>query len=502
MWLALCLGGPPLAVLTALVLTQSLAVLPFLASAAVVALLAGIVSWLVQADLDRLAAALDHLAASTTPLPPETQPFLPFLKPLAAQLAHLARRGAAGAARLAERRGIDETIVERLPDALLILDSGQSVIRTNAAARAAFGAEIPAVLRHPELRGAIGRALASGAAETADVTIPVPVERTLRASILPLGATPTQPPTAHVVLVLSDRTREHAIERMRADFVANASHELRTPLASLIGFIETLRGPAADDRPAQRRFLGIMAGEAARMQRLIDDLLSLSRIELVEHQPPAGAVDLATLLPRIAAGFEPRLAERHMQLRLNLAPALPLVAADADQLAQVVQNLLDNAVKYGRESGTVRVSAETLGAGASFAVTDDGPGIPRQHLPRLTERFYRVDKGRSRAIGGTGLGLAIVKHIINRHRGQLTIESKEGNGSTFRVWLPAAPVRPRGSALTRGWAPGPHERCAAPGAGPLDPTRAARHNTEGFQGLSPWQGCRGQRPLVFHAVPA
>jgi len=432
-WLALCLGGPPLAVLAALALAGTLPLVPFLAAAGTVALCAGLVAWLVQADLDRLSAALERLATGILPTR-ETRPFLPFLRPLAAGIADVARRSAAEAARLAGRRGIDETIVERLPDALLILDEGHSVVRANEAARAAFGAEIPAVLRHPELRDAIDRALASGAPETADVTIPVPVERTVRASILPLA----EGAGRHVVVVLSDRTREHAIERMRADFVANASHELRTPLASLIGFIETLRGPAADDPPAQRRFLGIMDGEAARMQRLIDDLLSLSRIELVEHQPPAGAVDLATFLPRIAAGFEPRLAERHMQLRVALAPDLPLVAADADQLAQVVQNLLDNAVKYGSERGTVQLTAETQGTGATFAVTDDGQGIARQHLPRLTERFYRVDKGRSRAIGGTGLGLAIVKHIVNRHRGQLTIESTEGKGSTFRIWLPAA----------------------------------------------------------------
>jgi len=441
-WLALCLGLPPVVVLLALVLTQSLSIGPALAAAAVIALFAGIAAWLLLADLDRLAAILDRMGAGAALRPRESQPLLPFFRPLAAQLAHFARRGAAEAARLAERRGIDETIVERLPDALLILDTKQTVIRTNTAARAAFGAEIPAVLRHPELRGAIGRALASGTAETVDVTIPVPTERTVRASILSLN----HAPSSHIVLVLSDRTREHAIERMRADFVANASHELRTPLASLIGFIETLRGPASDDPPAQRRFLGIMASEAARMQRLIDDLLSLSRIELVEHQPPTGAVDLAVLLPRITAGFEPRLAERHIQLSLRLAPNLPQVVADADQITQVVQNLLDNAVKYGREKGTIRLTAEAHGAGASFAVTDDGPGIPRQHLPRLTERFYRVDKGRSRAIGGTGLGLAIVKHIVNRHRGQLTIESAEGNGSTFRVWLPAAAAKARGSA--------------------------------------------------------
>ena len=431
MWLGLSVGIPPLVVVALLALVRWLAPVPALLAAAAVALFAGILSWLWRADLDRLVAVLQRLGSGNVP-PAEPRVLLPFLNPLAAQLADHARRLAADTARVAERRATDEAIVEHLPDALLILEAGPTVTRTNAAARAAFGAEIPAVLRHPELRVAIDRALASGRSETADVAIPVPVERAVRATVLPF----LQGAPRRVVLVLSDRTREQAIERMRADFVANASHELRTPLASLIGFIETLRGPAADDPPAQRRFLGIMAGEAERMQRLIDDLLSLSRIELVEHQPPSGSVDLAALIPRIAAGFEPRLAERRMHLRLNLAPDLAPVIGDADQLVQVVQNLLDNAVKYGREGGSVQLAAEAQGAGATFADIDDGAGIPRQHLPRQTERFYRVDKGRSRAIGGTGLGLAIVKHIVNRHRGQLTIESTEGRGSTFRVWLP------------------------------------------------------------------
>jgi len=241
--------------------------------------------------------------------------------------------------------------------------------------------------------------------------------------------------------VLSDRTRERAIERMRADFVANVSHELRTPLTSLLGFIDTLRGSAADDPPAQQRFLTIMAEQAARMNRLIDDLLSLSRIELVEHQPPTERVDLGALIGRVAAGFEPRFAERRMALDLSLPPGLPAVKADADQLEQVLQNLLDNAVKYG--GGTVRLAAATAsagrwpaGPGVVVSVADHGPGIPRAHIPRLTERFYRVDKGRSRKAGGTGLGLAIVKHIVNRHRGQFLIESEEGQGCTFSVWLP------------------------------------------------------------------
>jgi two-component system, OmpR family, phosphate regulon sensor histidine kinase PhoR len=249
------------------------------------------------------------------------------------------------------------------------------------------------------------------------------------------------PPIAdggRAVVVLSDRSRERAVERMRADFVANVSHELRTPLASLIGFIDTLRGPAADDPPAQQRFLGIMGEQAARMNRLIDDLLSLSRIELVEHQPPSGRVELGELATRLIAGFEPRLRERSVQLDVRIQDDLPAVIGDADQLVQVLQNLLDNAVKYGREGGTVRfeIAAAAGRAGAEITVTDQGAGIPRQHLPRLTERFYRVDTSRSRAAGGTGLGLAIVKHIVNRHRGQLSIESEEGVGTTVRVWLP------------------------------------------------------------------
>jgi two-component system phosphate regulon sensor histidine kinase PhoR len=300
------------------------------------------------------------------------------------------------------------------------------------------------VLRHPGLRTAIDRAFAGATPQTAELTLPVPMSRELHATVVPMD-----PPLAdggRAIVVLSDRTRERKVERMRADFVANASHELRTPLASLIGFIDTLRGPAADDLPAQQRFLEIMAEQAARMNRLIDDLLSLSRVELTEHQLPSEQLALAALLPRLVAGFEPRLAERSQTLDMQIADALPPVAGDADQLAQVLQNLLDNAVKYGREGGVVRLIAEPAPPGGRWparpgvviSVADQGSGIAREHIPRLTERFYRVDKGRSRAVGGTGLGLAIVKHIVNRHRGQLLIESEIGVGTTINVWLPQA----------------------------------------------------------------
>ncbi len=339
----------------------------------------------------------------------------------------------------------EASIVERLPDPLLVLGLDRSVRRANAAARTAFGDAIGAVLRHPELRAAIDRAIARGpdaAAQLADLRVPVPVPRDVQAMVVALDSPLSG--GGGVLAVLSDRTRERAIERMRADFVANASHELRTPLASLIGFIATLRGPAADDPPAQARFLEIMAEQAERMNRLIDDLLSLSRIEITEHLPPAELVDMQGVVERVLAGLQLAVSARGVTVDLQVAAGLPRVLGDTDQLEQVAGNLLDNALKYGRQGGTIRLGLAGAAQGGKYpgrpgvvlSVEDDGPGIPRQHLPRLTERFYRVDASRSRAVGGTGLGLAIVKHIVNRHRGVLLIDSEAGRGAVFSVWLP------------------------------------------------------------------
>ena len=338
----------------------------------------------------------------------------------------------------------DSPLLDLLPDATLVLDERRQVLRANQAAQQAFGTDISAVLRHPGLRLAIDRGFRTGEAQMADLALPVPVPRDVQAHILTVDR--PLPEGGRAVVILSDRTREKAAERSRADFVANASHELRTPLASLIGFIDTLRGPAADDPPAQQRFLGIMAEQATRMQRLIDDLLSLSRIELAEHQPPRNPVDLTQLIRRVIAGFEPRIAAGQVELDLELPSEPLMVNGDADQLVQVLQNLVDNALKYGADGHFLRVRLSPPVAGERWpvrtglviAVTDRGPGIPPEHLPRLTERFYRVDKGRSRAVGGTGLGLAIVKHIVNRHRGRLVIQSEVGSGTTVRVWLPAS----------------------------------------------------------------
>ena len=337
----------------------------------------------------------------------------------------------------------DEAIVERLPDPLLVLGADRAIRRANEAARSAFGRELNSVLRHPDLRAALDLALAQGATQVVELALRVPLERDVTATVLNLD-----PPLADggkILIVLSDRSRERAVERMRSDFIANASHELRTPLASLIGFIGTLQGPAAEDPPAQRRFLAIMQDQAERMNRLIDDLLALSRIEVSEHQTPHDMVSLGDLLSSLAEAFTPRVAARRQTLIAAIADDLPDVPGDEDQLAQLFQNLIDNAVKYGKDGGTIRLTARVPGKeetrypsehGVVVSVADDGPGIAREHIPRLTERFYRVDKGRSRSVGGTGLGLAIVKHVVARHRGSMWIDSGEGKGACFTVWLP------------------------------------------------------------------
>jgi two-component system phosphate regulon sensor histidine kinase PhoR len=340
-----------------------------------------------------------------------------------------------------------ESIVDALPYAVLQLGRDETILRSNAAARAFFG-EAPegkplvAFLRDPDLLDAVAESLEGRYPEAVDAVLAGSVERALRARAIPLAS-------GGVLLALADVTAVVRAERMRRDFVANVSHELRTPLATLTGFIETLQGAAKDDGPARARFLAIMSQQAARMIRIVTDLLSLSKIEESEHTPPAARVDAGRLAQSTVDALAPQFKAKQAKMELALAPDLPPVLGDADQLAQVFQNLTDNAIKYGRAGGTVRVRlarADAPPAGFSarhrnylvFEVRDEGEGIAREHLPRLTERFYCVDAGRSRDMGGTGLGLAIVKHIVNRHRGTLDIDSEPGKGSTFAVYLPVA----------------------------------------------------------------
>ncbi|MFC7736471.1 ATP-binding protein [Roseomonas sp. GCM10028921] len=393
-------------------------------------------------------------AAEGLPAPPH-DPLLPAAAGVAEAASRLTRSLARREALVSQLRRTDAAIVEALPDPLLVLAGDRRPLRANAAARRFFGpspasnaglraegsaADTAAFLRHPLIAGAIDRALAEGSPQSADVVLPVPVPRDLSTQVIPMD--PPLSDGGRLLVVLADRTQARAAERMRADFVANASHELRTPLASIIGFVETLRGPAAEDSEATTRFLGIIADQAERMRRLIEDLLGLSRIEMTEHQAPEGEARLDALARDETAAMAPILAARLVKLEAKLAPATAR-PADPGQLAQVLRNLLENAVRYGREGGTVRLTVRALAApegglapGVLLEVADDGPGIAREHIPRLTERFYRVDPGRSRAAGGTGLGLAIVKHIVAHHRGQLLIDSTVGQGTTMRVWLP------------------------------------------------------------------
>lgn len=350
--------------------------------------------------------------------------------------------------RLRERGGRQAPLLERcrplldqLPEPVLLIGRDGGMRLANQSLARMLGEDLPALLRHPALRAAIERLLQGGeGAAEAEFSLPVPVPRELRARLVRLAG--TEEGEGGALALFEDLSRERAIERTRSDFIANVSHELRTPLSTLIGFIETLRGPAAGDREARERFLRIMAAEAERMNRLIGDLLALSRIETEEHIPPTGEVDLRTLLPSALLPFELRFQKAEARLVAAIAEDLPSVRADPDQITQIIHNLLDNALKYGRpRGGTVRLSAFPRAlrgrGGVEIVVEDDGPGIPKKDLPRLTERFYRVDKGRSRAQGGTGLGLAIVKHIVNRHRGQVRIESEEGRFTRVVIWLPA-----------------------------------------------------------------
>ena len=336
-------------------------------------------------------------------------------------------------------------VLERLPDPLMLIDATGRVMLVNRAMRGVIGVNaerkhVSALLRTPAVLEAIRRTSETGDSASVEFSLPVPVQRNYQATIARTGTEP-----AATILLLHDLTAMKRAEQMRADFVANASHELRTPLAALSGFIDTLRGHARDDPEARDQFLGIMTVEAERMRRLIDDLLSLTRIEQNEHVPPSGEVSLEIVLREAVAALTPLAATDGIALEMSLARNLPPAVGERDELIQIFQNLIHNAIKYGRPGGHVWVrlalSAVPGRRGAermlAVSVRDDGEGIPPDAVPRLTERFYRVDVKRSREKGGTGLGLAIVKHIISRHQGRLTVESRPGEGSTFTVFLPA-----------------------------------------------------------------
>ena len=368
------------------------------------------------------------------------------------------------------------TLVDALPDPILVVTgsdradlSGRRFILANAAARELLRISVDegllvSAVRDPEVLAAVDRALFEGADAEGVYETTGAQTRSLRVRARPLGSNaglvPDGPRLA--LVTFHDETEVRRVEKTRVDFLANASHELRTPLASLSGFIETLRGHARDDPAAREKFLGIMQAQADRMARLIADLTSLSRIELDEHVAPKGVVDLARVVGEAVEAAAPLGRQRGLKLSWCAeAAGQVLVRGERDQIVQVVQNLLENAMKYSPDGETVRLElASSLSDVAAAAgpegaprlslvapdpssqtyavlrVTDQGPGIARQNLPRLSERFYRVDGQKSGERSGTGLGLAIVKHIVNRHRGGLAVASAEGAGSTFTAYFP------------------------------------------------------------------
>jgi two-component system phosphate regulon sensor histidine kinase PhoR len=380
---------------------------------------------------------------------------------VAAWIGSSRRAPVGGVVPLPERRGprladpLVEAVIAGLPDPVIVLDREGRVLAFNPQA----GRMAPALrrgepaslaLRVPEIVEAIRRAVATNEAQRVEFFERVPVDRWFAGSITPVELAGAAPGFERglVLIGMQDLTPLRRVEEMRADFVANASHELRTPLASLSGFIDTLQGPARDDPAARERFIEIMKGQARRMARLIDDLLSLSRIELNAHLQPQTTADVTSVVRQVTDALQVLATERGVTVEVK-APSEPLVViGDRDELTRVFENLIENALKYGGSGKRLEITLERTdaadGAGeAAVAVRDYGAGIPPEHLPRLTERFYRVDVGHSRAEGGTGLGLALVKHIVNRHRGRLQIESTLGQGATFTVRLPLSHIAAR-----------------------------------------------------------
>ncbi len=360
-------------------------------------------------------------------------------------------------------------IVDALKLPAILLDKLLAVRAKNSAASELFpqlrvGEPLSPAVRNPELFRTAEDVLKFKISRSVEILNRFP-DRTLLATLIPLKLVHarlngvSQNGENYLLLQVADLTEQTQLAQMRSDFIANASHELRTPLASLRGFIDTLRGAARYDTEAQERFLGIMDEQALRMTRILDDLLSLSRIEMRTHLLPDSVVDLDTTVSAVVRGLEPLARDAKISINVVDEAVPALVGGDRHELEQVFRNLIQNAIKYGREGGKVDVSLKRVQASGSrrerisVSVMDDGPGISEEHLPRLTERFYRVDTFASRQRGGTGLGLAIVKHIIMRHRGELDIASDLGVGSTFTVTLEAASIANKSVETVQSLAP-------------------------------------------------
>lgn len=347
--------------------------------------------------------------------------------------------------------------VNAIPEPSAVLDSEGVVRHVNGPMRDAFGSiaqgdPFTLKFRDPDIVGALAKVATTGSSVSVPYMVRFPTERHYLIHFSPIALPRPQddgPGIDFIFAVMLEQTERFRLEELRSDFIANVSHELRTPVASLIGFIETLLGPARDDAASRERFLAIMLEQAQRMARLVNDLLSLSRIEMRSHVRPTGKVDLASLVSHVADAMKPLADEAGIALSLALDEPPLTVTGEWDELVQAVQNLVENACKYGADGGRLEISVRRTEAPAGFdggdfgccmiEVRDYGKGIASEHLPRLTERFYRVDTQESKRKMGTGLGLAVVKHIVARHQAHLKIASAIGQGSSFRIYLKKLP---------------------------------------------------------------
>ena len=352
----------------------------------------------------------------------------------------------------------DMGLLDGLSDPVVVVNEKYHIVHNNRAYQRIIEADplsnaTVALTKNKSITATIKQCLNGSPGQSNEIFMPNPIGLYFSINMWRLPELRSEGP-AWAMMVLRDVTAEKKAEEMRADFVANVSHELRSPLSALLGFIETLQGPAANDPDANKRFLGIMHSEAERMSRLIGDLLTLSKVESDEHISPSDIVEIAPIVKHVGSALSGEAEKKGMKIEFVEEEGLPLLLGDPDELTQVIQNLLANAINYGAPDTNIRLEIKnsnempgTGGDGIAMAVTNKGEGIPEAELSRITERFYRVDKGRSRSMGGTGLGLAIVKHIIGRHRGFLEIESQLNKETTFTVTLPSVELEQKADVI-------------------------------------------------------
>ncbi len=435
--------------LVVLVLTGELAVTAAVAACAALATGSAALVLPVVSGLDRIRSWADRQSGAPDPGPPGLRrgPLVSQLQSVLRAVTHALDEREARIVCLARD---NDHLLDALSAPVLLVSKNSELVRFNDAAHRVFGdlkpgQHISRILRDPGFDGAIVSGLGDGLSSVVEVMVTrdhVDSHYVLDVAPLPGGLG-----DAALMVVCHDVTGVRRTEQMRVDFVANASHEIRSPLTTLIGCIETLQGPACDDAGSRARFLAMMEAQGRRMANLVEDLLSLSRIEIREHAQPHGEIAIGPLLCRLASTLHFDAERRAMTIDLDVPGTMPPVRGDEDEIEQALYNLIANAIGYGRQGTEVRLAAGIAerppdylrvarGRLAWISVSDQGDGIEAHHLPRLTERFYRIDKARSRERGGTGLGLAIVKHILTRHRGELHVASTPGEGSVFTVWMP------------------------------------------------------------------